>query len=178
MDIIALIKSDPWRMEVLRAARTLNLPDWLIGAGFVRNLIWDHLHGFKKPTPLSDIDVAYFDPDNLDEASEKKFEKKLRVMMNENWSVKNQARMAKIDHFHREYTSTKDAISHWPETATAIGVRLDKNDNIELVAPYGTDDLFSLTLRMTPDFPDGREYFLKRIEKKQWLTKWPKLKII
>lgn len=173
-----LIKSDPWRMEALRAVRTLELPDWLIGAGFVRNLVWDNLHGYKKQTPLSDIDVAYFDPTNLDEASEKEFETRLKKIMDENWSVTNQARMAGINHFHREYTSTADAISHWPETATAIGVRLDNNDNIKLIAPYGTDDLTNLVLRMTPDLGDGREYFLKRIEKKQWLTKWPKLQII
>jgi uncharacterized protein len=177
MIISDLIKSDRRRMEVLRAARTLDLPQWLIGAGFVRNLVWDHLHGYEKPTPLSDIDVAYFDPTNLSETAEKEYETKLKKIINESWSVKNQARMAKIDHFHREYTSTKDAISHWPETATAIGVRIDNNDNIELVAPYGTDDLLSLTLRMTPSFPSGRKYFLKRIDKKCWLVKWPRLKI-
>jgi len=178
MIIIDLLKSDPWRMRALCAARTLDLPDWLIGAGFVRNLVWDYLHGYEKPTPLTDIDVAYFDPTDLNEGTEKEYEAKLKTIMNENWSITNQARMARINHFHREYTSTEDAISHWPETATAIGVRLNNNDNIELIAPYGTDDLMNLVLRMTPDLGDGKEYFLKRIEKKQWMTKWPKLKIV
>ena len=176
--IANLIASDRWRMEVLRAVRSLELPDWLIGAGFVRNPVWDNLHGYDKPTPLSDIDVAYFDPNDLSEETEKRYEKNLRSIINENWSVTNQARMAPINKFYRDYLTTADALGHWPETATAIGVKLDNNDNIEVVAPHGTDDLMSLTLRMTPDFPGGREYFLERIEKKQWLIKWPKLTII
>jgi hypothetical protein len=165
-------------MDVLHAVRSLNLPDWLIGAGFVRNPIWDNLHEYMVPTPLTDIDVAYFDPNDLSEKTEKRYEDKLKTIMNENWSVKNQARMAEVDHFSEGYKSTTDAISHWPETATAIGVKIDKNDKIEIVAPYGTDDLMALIIRMTPDFPGGRDYFLKRIEKKEWPVKWPKLKIV
>lgn len=46
--IIELIKSDELRMRALYSARALNLPDWLIAAGFVRNLVWDYLFG-KKP---------------------------------------------------------------------------------------------------------------------------------
>ncbi len=176
--LVILLNKSSWHMDALKAVKSLGLPDWAIGAGFVRNPVWDWLHGYNKPTPLSDIDVAYFDPNDLSKETEKLYETKLKAVMNENWSVKNQARMSAVDHFPREYTSTADALSHWPETATAIGVRLDANDNVELIAPHGTDDLMSLTLRMTPDFPGGHEYFLKRIEKKQWLTKWPRLKII
>ena len=33
------ILSDPWRMAVLRAVRALALPDWAVGAGFVRNAV-------------------------------------------------------------------------------------------------------------------------------------------
>lgn len=46
--IVELIEADALRMRALRAVRTLDLPDWLIAAGFVRNLVWDNLFG-KKP---------------------------------------------------------------------------------------------------------------------------------
>ena len=65
--IIDLIKKDAWRMDILRAARSINLPDWFIGAGFVRNPVWDFLHDFDKQTPISDIDIVYFDPNDLSE---------------------------------------------------------------------------------------------------------------
>jgi len=55
-----IIKRDPFRMRCLRALRTLDLPQGYIGAGFVRNAIWDELHARATPTPLNDIDVIYF----------------------------------------------------------------------------------------------------------------------
>src|SRR5712664_2713902 len=46
MSLIAdIIAQDPVGMEQLRSVRTLDLPDWCIAAGFVRNRVWDHLHG-------------------------------------------------------------------------------------------------------------------------------------
>jgi hypothetical protein len=47
-------------MRCLRALRALDLPQGYIGAGFVRNAIWDELHARATPTPLNDIDVIYF----------------------------------------------------------------------------------------------------------------------
>ena len=35
-DIENLVRSDPWMMKVLQAAEELGLPDWWIGAGFLR----------------------------------------------------------------------------------------------------------------------------------------------
>ncbi|EKE21129.1 MAG: hypothetical protein ACD_7C00347G0001 [uncultured bacterium] len=176
--IIDLIESDQWRMEVLRAVKELNLPDWLIGAGFVRNPVLDKLHNFNQATPITDIDVAYFDLTDLSEESEIKYQNFLKEKIETDWSVTNQARMEKINNQNKDYVSTKDAIAHWPETATAIGVTMLENGSLKVIAPHGLDDLFSLKLRMTPDFGDGRDAFLARISKKQWLSKWPKLKIV
>ena len=64
-DIISLIREDQWMMELLRLTSSLNLPDWWICAGFIRSKIWDTLHHFNDRTPLSDIDVIYFDPFNV-----------------------------------------------------------------------------------------------------------------
>ncbi len=62
MSLIAdIIADDPVGMKQLRAARTLALPDWCIAAGFVRNQVWDHLHGISPPRPPADIDVLYYD---------------------------------------------------------------------------------------------------------------------
>jgi hypothetical protein len=47
-------------MRCLRALRALDLPQGYIGAGFVRNALWDELHERTIPTPLNDIDVIYF----------------------------------------------------------------------------------------------------------------------
>ncbi len=60
-DVIFLIEKDTWMMDVLKYAKSLNLPDWWICAGFVRSKIWDTVHGFKEKTSLPDVDVIYFD---------------------------------------------------------------------------------------------------------------------
>lgn len=176
--IINLIKNDPWRMEVLKAVHSLNLPDWLIGAGFIRNPVWDMLHNFRKQTPITDTDVAYFDPNDISEETEIKHQETLLKILVTDWSVTNQARMAKINNQSRSYVSTADAIAHWPETATSIGITMLSDNSLKIIAPHGLDDLFALRLRMTPDFGDGHEAFLARVNKKRWLSKWPKLKII
>jgi len=176
--IINLIKNDPWRMDVLRAVRSLNLPDWLIGAGFIRNPVWDALHGFNKQTPITDIDVVYFDPNDQSEDTEKRFQEILYKEIQAEWSVTNQARMAKLNNQSKDYTSTTNAIAHWPETATAIGIAMLTDDSLRIIAPHGLQDLFSLTVRMTPDFGSGRVVFLNRVHKKQWLSKWPKLRLL
>ncbi|GAB6262514.1 hypothetical protein PSSHI_27580 [Photobacterium sp. R1] len=56
------LRQDDLRMSVLAVVESLNLPQAYVGAGFVRNLVWDHLHGYSPPTPLNDVDVVYFDP--------------------------------------------------------------------------------------------------------------------
>lgn len=177
-EVLKIIENDPWRMEVLEAVRSLELSDWLIGAGFVRNPIWDYLHEYNKQAHSTDIDIAYFDPYDLTEETEIKYQNELKKKINADWSVTNQARMSEINNQKEKYTSTEDAISHWPETATAIGVTLLTNNKLKLIAPYGVDDLISLNLRMTPKFGDGIEAFKARVQKKQWLLKWPKLKVI
>ncbi|EHL78823.1 hypothetical protein HMPREF1015_02191 [Bacillus smithii 7_3_47FAA] len=38
-EIIQLIKEDEWMMDILRAVKSLYLPDWWVCAGFVRSKI-------------------------------------------------------------------------------------------------------------------------------------------
>ncbi len=178
--IITLIKEDKWMMDILKAAKLLNLPDWWVCAGFVRSKIWDTLHNFSKRTPLQDIDVIYFDPVNTDESEEKKLEEKLRTLNPHiPWSVKNEARMHKKNNIP-PYTSAVDAISKFPETATALGVKLDAEDNVILTAPCGIHDVVNLVVKPTPFFIETRErthIYEDRLTKKNWKSIWSDLKI-
>ncbi|MED0686208.1 nucleotidyltransferase family protein [Anoxybacillus ayderensis] len=179
-DIIQLIKEDEWMMDILRAVKSLNLPDWLVCAGFVRSKIWDTLHGFKERTPIPDIDVIYFDDTNMDELEEKKFEMRLRnILPNIPWSVKNEARMHVVNNIP-PYSSSVDAISKFPETATSLGVKLDEGDDIILVAPWGVDDVINLEVKPTPYFKESKELsqiYEERITKKNWKDIWYKVKV-
>ncbi len=182
-DIIQLIKGDKWMMEILRITKTLYLPDWYIGAGFIRSKVWDTLHGYSKKTPLPDVDVIYLDKTDFtaDEANnestraEMLYEKKLDELLPDvNWSVTNQARMH-LFHNTTPYKSSEEALNEWVETATCIGVRLDNNNQLILSAPRGIDDLANLILRPISNTPDKVATFSKRVKDKKWLEKWPKL---
>ncbi len=160
-------------MAVLSAVASLNLPDWYVAAGFVRNLVWDHLHGFNN-TPLNDVDVIYFDEaENL--SSESIRSQLFKQMPGVNWEVKNQAVM------HRRngdipYTDSTDAMTYWPEKETAIGVRLSDSGVVEVSAPFGTDSLFSGRITHTPK--RSKAVFSERVQSKSWLLKWQQIKVV
>ncbi|MBT5186544.1 MAG: nucleotidyltransferase family protein [Kordiimonadaceae bacterium] len=162
-------------MEVLNVASKLSLTDWCVAAGFVRNIVWDKIHGFVKPTPLNDIDLIYFDQSNMDPDQDKKYETILKTWSDHPWSVKNQARMH-IRNDDMPYASTSDAMSYWVEVETAIGASLSKDGEILLNAPFGLDALFSNTITLNQK-RIKRDAFKQRLESKMWLQQWPKLKV-
>lgn len=176
--IITAVKKDDWMMSILEAVKTMDLPDWWICAGFVRSKIWDGLHGYETRTPLADIDVIYFDDENLSEGDEKRYEEGLaEIMPDVPWSVKNQARMHKRNRL-APYCSSVDAISKFPETATAIGIKLNAEHDLVIAAPCGTVDLMNLQIKPTPHFVQHAELlpiYKQRIEDKGWLQTWPQL---
>lgn len=172
--LIQIIKNDEWMLAILKTVSNLNLNDCWIGAGFVRNKIWDEKH--QKPrTILNDIDVIHFNKNNIVKTYDITLQNILKKKSpNLNWSVKNQARMH-VRNKHKQYLNCNDAIYFWPETATAIAVRLNSENKIEYIAPYGLDDLFNLLVIPTPNF--NLSVYKARIENKNWIAKWPNLKI-
>ncbi len=178
-DILELIKNDEWMMNILRAARSLNLPDWWIGAGFVRSKIWDYLHQYEKRTPLPDVDVIFFDEHNiLSDEEEQVFQLQLAKIVPEVlWSVTNQARM------HTEkgdlpYHSATEGLATWCELPTCIGVTLLADDRLQLTAPWGIEDLVNLRVTANPISKNNPQAFIDRVQKKNWIKIWPNLKVI
>lgn len=178
-DITTIIQQDEWMMELLKVAKSLDLPDWWICAGFVRSKIWDTLHIFDERTALSDIDVIYYDSTNIGEEIEKRLEDKLKGLLPTiPWSVKNQARMHLANQIP-PYTSAVDAISKFPETATALGVKLDQEDKVVLIAPHGIEDVVNLIIKPTPYFSGSKGKMMiyeKRVRDKNWKATWNKVK--
>src|SRR6266851_280875 len=73
-DLRDLIRSEAWLMGVLHAARTCDPPHWAVGAGVLRNLVWDHLHHREQRTPPADVDLVYFDSSDLRPEAERAWE--------------------------------------------------------------------------------------------------------
>ena len=178
MSLIAdIIAQDPVGIEQLRAVRALALPDWCIAAGFVRNRVWDHLHGILPPRPTNDIDVLYYDATDLSKVPEEAFERRLNALLPAPWQVRNQARM----HVWKglpQHKSTSDSMTYWLETVTAVGVRLEADDTLSVVAPLGTDDLLGLVCRPTVFGRTKLDEYNERVASKGWRELWPKVRFV
>ena len=177
-DVCALVAQQADMMRLLRSVADLGLPDCWIGAGFLRNAIWDALHGcVPNCALLNDIDVVFFDRADASPASDAAIEDRLAARApNLPWSVKNQARMH-LRNGEEPYRDTAAAIARWPETATAVAVRLQQG-RLELLAPHGLGDLIGLTVRPTPAFAGRPEAYARRLRAKNWLARWPRLRIV
>lgn len=176
-DIAALVRNDEHMMRALEIARKLDLPDWWIGAGFLRNKVWDALSGIDihKQT---DTDLVYYDTADVTPERDWEYDRQLQSLDPANkWEVRNQARMHYVND-HPPFASTRDGIAHWTETATAVAVRLNKADELEFLFCYGTDDLLSLIARPTPYMQgDLLNVFHTRMAKKRWQERWSALRI-
>jgi len=174
--IQAIISDDPVRRRLLEIVRSLNLPDCWIGAGFVRNAVWDYLHGRDSSPVSTDVDVIWFDGERCTQEQDDALEALLRDLdLKVLWSVKNQARMH-VQNGDDSYHSATDAMRYWPETATAVAVRLLENGTCEIAAPLGLDDLFDLIIRPAGRFATEKNaVYQERVKSKSWLKVWPML---
>ena len=175
-DIAALVAGRTGMMLLLAALEQQDLPDAWIGAGLIRNAVWDALGGVESAL-AGDVDVIYFDGADIRQPRDAMIEENLRRKLpGALWSVKNQARMHRRNG-DRPYRDSADAIAHWPETATAIAVRSIAG-KIDVLAPHGVTDLLGFVVRPTPAFAVKREQFFARVQKKSWQTRWPRLRIV
>jgi uncharacterized protein len=181
-----IVAGTPWLMRALRAAREVDAPEWLISAGAVRTAVWDHLHGHAPPTPPTppaDVDLGFFDPDDLAKEREARVERALRAELPDvPWDAKNQARVhlwyeRRFGHPAAPLSSTADAVATFPETASCVGVRLTAAGEIVVVAPLGLGDLLGLVHRHNPRLATVEEYE-RRLAAKRIAERWPRVTMV
>lgn len=174
--IVTWLGADPVRCRLLATLADLHLPDAWLAAGFVRNLVWDRLHGHAESTPMADLDVIYFDATDCQPGRDREIEALLAAQApGWPWSVKNQARMH-LRNGDRPYRDCRDAMAHWPEVETALAARLTAEGELEVVSPFAQEGLFALHLTPNPWRPRP-EAFRQRLATKGWLERWPRLRI-
>ncbi|WP_198952773.1 MULTISPECIES: nucleotidyltransferase family protein [unclassified Achromobacter] len=164
-------------MAALRAVRSLGLSSWCIGAGVIRSLVWDSLHGFQEPSPVADIDVAYFDAGASLELDARLGNQLSSLLGGLDWEVTNQARVHEwlVNASGQAFPpliSLEDGLATWPEFATCVGVYLDAYDSLKVIAPYGLDDLFELRIRHNPRRVSVAT-FMDRVRSKRFDKRWP-----
>jgi hypothetical protein len=143
--------------QVLPTIAKADLPNWWLAGGAVRNTVWKQLYGSDCALSIKDFDVAFFDA-NGDRQQELRAKAAMESEFPDHmFDVKNQASFCVWRPGRRQYSSCEDGIANWLHTATAVGVRIDASGNLEILAPYGLDDLLNGIVRPTPENIDCEE---------------------
>jgi hypothetical protein len=183
-ELMSHVQVSAWFARLVDIAARVNLPEWWIGAGVIRDLVWGLRfgHGFD-PQVVKDIDLGFFDPTDLsrerDHAAEERLRRHDPALP---WDAKNQAAV------HRWYptrfglavdpfASAEDAVATFPEYATCVAIRRAADGRWDVAAPYGLDDLLDGVWRRNPLRVSEREY-LARLVRKQPQRIWPAVVVV
>jgi hypothetical protein len=156
----AILRASPDLMQVLETARDLALPDWLIFSGAIYQRVLNHLTGRPEDHGIKDYDLGYFDASDISYEAEDvvirrvaaAFEPPLRDLV----EVRNQARVhlwfeAKFGEAYAPLTHTAEAMDRFVSPLFAVGVRMEPDSRLTILAPFGLEDLFALTMRPNPN---------------------------
>jgi hypothetical protein len=179
-DLESILRRSAPTMRVMRTIRDLELPDWLLFSGAVYQRVLNHLGGRDLDYGIKDYDIGYFDASDISYEAEDvvirqvaaAFEPPLREMV----EVRNQARVhvwfeGKFGEPYAPLNGSAEAPARFVSPMFAVGVRLDPDDRMTIVAPYGLDDLFARVLRSTPG--RGARNFSRIAESAK--ARWPEL---
>lgn len=181
--LIEIIKSYPEVMSVFERARDLQLPEHWIVSGAIYNNVWNYLTERPVMTGVKDIDIFYFENNDLSYEAEDLIIKQadgIFAQQNPPVEVRNQARVHLWyeKHFGHEYKALKSAaegIDRFASITHSVGMRLLDNDQFEVYAPYGLNEIFCF--RLSPNYllPNKKTHLEKGARQ---LKHWPELELI
>lgn len=177
-----ILKTNTDLYTVIRNLYKLKLSNCYVGGGCIFQTVWNYQLGYDINYGITDIDLIYFDSNDLSEDAENKAISKANKMFSNVkyiFDVKNEARVhlwykKKFGVNIEPYTSSESAINTWPTIVSSIGVYHDGN-NLRIYAPYGLNDMFGRVVRANK-LLITKEVFLKKSNK--WKEKWGDVKIL
>jgi hypothetical protein len=175
------LTANPVVQALLGVLEEMGLAGWYLASGSISQTVWNIRHGFDPTEGIKDYDVAYFDPTS-DPAADQAIEARIAGRLPQfeiNLDIKNQAfvHLWYEQRFGRKldpYVSTEHAISTWPTTASAVGVRADA-DGFTVLAPFGLSDLLGMVARPNKAIVTQDVYEEKT---NRWAARWPRLTVV
>jgi len=151
----AIVRGDADLVQLLNAARKLRLPQWRIVAGCLYQTTWNVLTNKPARTGIKDYDLIYFDDSDLSWQAEDQVVKRVKARMSDlpaPVEVRNQARVHLWfkKRFGADYAplrSADESLARYASVVHALGVRLEYDGRLDIVAPFGFDDLFNMVIR-------------------------------
>jgi len=174
-----VLYQNPLINTVLSKADELALANWHLCAGCLTQSVWNAVFEFPGEHGIDDIDLIYFDTDDLSEEAEENQAQQARILFANlpvRLDVKNEARVhlwyeSKFGKAIPPFQSIEHAVRNFPTTANTIAVH-PRSDGLSIVAPFGLDDLFGGIVR-----PNKAMVTQDRYEEKieRWQRFWPQL---
>jgi len=179
-----IVRGAPSLMEVLRTARALELAEWLVFSGAIYQRVLNHLTGRDPDYGIKDYDLGYFDASDTSYEAEDvvirrvaaAFQPPLREMV----EVRNQARVHLWfpDKFGEPYPALRnsaESLTRFVSPMFAVAVRLEPDDSLTVLAPFGLDDLFAMRLRPNPNRAVNPAGFAKTAASAK--SRWPEITV-
>jgi uncharacterized protein len=151
----AIVRGDADLFRLLTAARELALPQWRIVAGCLYQTVWNVLTNKPPRTGIKDYDLIYFDDTDLSWEAEDHVVRNVNEYVSDlpaPVEVRNQARVHLWfpKRFGANYTPLRcadEALTRYASVVHALGVRLETDGRLDIIAPFGFDDLFDMVIR-------------------------------
>ncbi|SEC14257.1 hypothetical protein SAMN05444161_2480 [Rhizobiales bacterium GAS191] len=181
-ELEAIIRADPDLMRILRLLREFALPQGRLVAGAIYQTVWNQLCALPRGTGIKDFDLIYFDEDVSYEAEDAVIRKVAAAAGGFRFPVetRNQARVhlwygQRFGGHYPKLASADQSLSLYAATAHAVGASLEADDRIDIIAPFGLDDIFDMILRRNPALPASASYGEKARRAK---AIWPRLRVV
>jgi hypothetical protein len=150
-----IVRGDRDLAHLLGAARELALPQWRVVSGCLYQTVWNVL--MKKPvrTGIKDYDLIYFDDSDLSWEAEDQVVRRVGACIRglpAPVEARNQARVHLWfkQRFGADYPplrSADESLMRYASIVHAVGVRLEVDGQLDVIAPFGLDDLFGMVIR-------------------------------
>ncbi len=183
--VISILKQNEDLMKMLDYIYELKLPNFYIASGSVFQTIWNYYDNKPLNFRIKDIDIIYYDCNNLSKESEKELEDKIAnhfklLGLKYEIDIHNEARMHlwKKENENKDidqYKNSEDAIGKWLATVQAIGITKE-DSQIKVYAPYGLSDIFSKTIRPIKHIGNSKELYDNKVS--SWQKRFKNLNII
>jgi hypothetical protein len=122
--------------------------------------------------------VIYFDAGDISWDAEDAVIR--RVTASVPLQIRNQARVHLWyeRHFGQPYAPLRtadEALSRYPVTVQAVGVRMEQDGGLNIIAPFGLDDLFAMVMRPNPSYAHRATFDMKAARAR---AVWPEVTVI
>ena len=181
--LINAVLADPVNAAVLERAYQLGLPDHALMAGSLYKSVWNELTGREPGHGVNDYDLAYFDDSDLGQEAEDAVIRRCEPVFADlpaEVEVCNQARVhiwfsKKFGVKRDPLVDTADAVRHFASKTHAVALRWSAPGDMDVIAPFGLDALFSLRVEPMPGVANPEGWNSKIAEQARL---WPEIEFI